>query len=145
MFTNTTGATQCVTIDTNTVCNGDHSIMTAAYLGSFDPNNVCTNWIGDAGVYPNPDQAFQVEVNSGQTLVVVVSEAHHAGCPDYTLTITGLGCPGHAYPNGNGNGNALCNAHLHTRRWHTRAVDAGSAGRGRSLRRVHGQRWHLRV
>jgi N-acetylneuraminic acid mutarotase len=89
-FTNTTGSTQCVTIDTNTTCNGNHNIFTAAYAGSFDPANICTNWIGDSGTFPDPDQSFQVDVDSGQTLVVVVSEYHHAGCPGYTLTVTGL-------------------------------------------------------
>ena len=89
-FVNTTNQTQCVTIDTNTTCSGNHNIFTAAYLGSFDPNNPCTNWIGDIGSFPNPDQAFQVSIPAGQTFVVVVSEYHHAGCPTYTLTITGL-------------------------------------------------------
>ena len=73
-FTNTTGATQCVNVDTNTACTGTNFIFTAAYLGSFDPNNICTNWIGDSGSSPNPDQPFQVNVTNGQTLVVVVSE-----------------------------------------------------------------------
>jgi len=97
MFTNTSGATQCVTIDTSTTCIGNHNIFTAAYLGSFDPTNICTNWIGDIGAFPNPDQAFQVDVPAGQTLVVVVSEYHHAGCPLYKLTITGL-CGGGCTP-----------------------------------------------
>src|SRR6266480_3578066 len=57
-FTNTTGATQCVTVDTNTACTGTQFIFIAAYLGSFDPNNICTNWIGDSGSSPNPDQPF---------------------------------------------------------------------------------------
>ena len=90
-FTNTTGATQCVTIDTNTACTGTNFIFIGAYLGSFDPANICTNWIGDAGSSPNPDQPFQVDVDNGQTLVVVVSEVTpDAGCPGYTVTITGL-------------------------------------------------------
>src|SRR5207245_101084 len=89
-FTNTTGATQCVDIDTNTACTGTNFIFTAAYLGSFDPTNICNNWIGDAGSSPNPDQAFQVEVPDGQTLVVVVNEVFGADCPAYTVTITGL-------------------------------------------------------
>src|SRR5438093_2452117 len=92
-FTNTTGATQCVDIDTNTACTGTNFIFIGAYLGSFDPANICTNWIGDAGSSPNPDQPFQVDVDDGQTLVVVVSEVTpDAGCPGYTVTITGL-CP----------------------------------------------------
>jgi len=93
-FTNTSGSTQCVTIDTNTECNRVLSIFIAAYLGSFDPANICTNWIGDSGFSPDPERAFQVEVPAGQTLVVVVSEfTADAGCPAYTLTISGL-CAG---------------------------------------------------
>ena len=91
-FTNTTGATQCVTINTNTACEGDQDIFIAAYLGSFDPNNICNNWIGDSGQSPGPDpnQAFQIVVDNGQTFVVVLSEVHHLGCPLYTLTVTGV-------------------------------------------------------
>ena len=89
MFTNTTGATQCVTVDTNTACTGTNFIFIAAYLGSFDPNNLCTNWIGDSGGSPNPDQPFSFNVDDGQTFVVVVSEVTpEAGCTGYTLTIT---------------------------------------------------------
>ena len=89
-FTNTIGSTQCVRIDTNTACTGNQFIFIAAYLGSFDPNNICNNWIGDSGSSPNPEQAFDVEVDAGQTLVVVVSEVSFSGCPSYTVTITGL-------------------------------------------------------
>ena len=88
-FTNTTGATQCVTVDTNTACTATNFIFIGAYLGSFDPNNICTNWIGDSGFSPNPDQPFQFNVDNGQTFVVVVSEVTpNAGCPGYTVTIT---------------------------------------------------------
>ena len=88
-FTNNTGASQCVTVDTNTDCTGAHSIFVAAYLGSFDPAHICTNWIGDAGSSPNPDQAFSFDVDNGQTFVVVVSEVFPtSGCPSYTVTIT---------------------------------------------------------
>ena len=88
-FTNTTGATQCVTVDTNTACTGTNFIFIAAYLGSFDPDNICTNWIGDSGSSPNPDQPFQFNVDDGQTFVVVVSEVSpEAGCPSYTVTVT---------------------------------------------------------
>ena len=88
-FTNTTGATQCVTVDTNTACAGAHFIFIAAYLDFFDPNNLCTNWIGDAGSSPNPDQAFSFDVDDGQTFVVVVSElTPDAGCSAYTITVS---------------------------------------------------------
>ena len=88
-FTNTTGATQCVTVDTNTACAGVNFIFIAAYLGSFDPDNICTNWIGDSGSSPDPDQAFSFNVDDGQTFVVVVSElTPDAGCPAYTITVS---------------------------------------------------------
>src|SRR5262249_28666962 len=90
-FTNTTGSRQCVNIDTNSSCIGVRFIFTAAYLGSFDPNNICTNWIGDSGFSPDPDRAFQVNVDNGQTLIVLVSNVTADGtCPAYTLTSTGL-------------------------------------------------------
>src|SRR4029077_15910941 len=97
-FTNTTGATQCVTVDTNTPCTGTNFIFIGAYLGSFDPNNICTNWIGDAGSSPNPDQPFQFDLADGQTVVVVVSEVTpDAGCPGYTVTVSGI-CGGGVTP-----------------------------------------------
>src|SRR5207244_11251048 len=75
----TSDSSQCVTIDTNSTCIGVRFIFTAAYLESFDPANICTNWIGDSGFSPDPDQAFVVEVPAGQNLVVVGWEDHTAG------------------------------------------------------------------
>jgi len=93
-FTNTTGATQCVTIDTSTACTGNNFIFVAAYLDSFDPSNICNNWIGDSGSSPNPQQAFSLTIEIGETFVIVVSEVTpDAGCPSYTITMTGL-CSG---------------------------------------------------
>ena len=98
-FTNTTGATQCVTVDTNTACTGVNFIFIAAYLGSFDPSNICTNWIGDSGSSPDPDQAFSFNVDNGQTFVVVVSElTPDAGCPAYTITVSPQAICGGATP-----------------------------------------------
>ena len=97
--TNTTGATQCVTVDTNTACTGVNFIFIAAYLGSFDPGNICTNWIGDSGSSPDPDQAFSFNVDNGQTFVVVVSElTPDAGCPAYTITVSPQAICGGATP-----------------------------------------------
>ena len=97
-FTNTTGVTQCVTVDTNTACTGTNFIFVGAYLGSFDPANICTNWIGDSGSSPNPDQPFQFDLDDGQTVVVVVSEVTpDAGCAGYTVTVTGI-CGGGVTP-----------------------------------------------
>src|SRR4029077_11426997 len=95
-FTNTTGSTQCVTVDSNTDCEGSNFIFTAAYLGRFDPNNLCTNWIADEGQSPIPGNPtpFSFNIEDGQTFVLVVSEVTAgAGCPSYTMTVSGL-CSG---------------------------------------------------
>jgi hypothetical protein len=92
-FTNTTGSTQCVTVDIDTDCQGSNFIFTAAYLGTFDPNNICANWIADEGQSPAPDNTtpFSFNIEDGQTFVLVVSEVTaNAGCPSYTMTVSGL-------------------------------------------------------
>jgi hypothetical protein len=92
-FTNTTGSTQCVTVGVNTECQGVNFIFTAAYLGTFDPNNICTNWIADEGRSPVPGDPtpFSFNLDNGETVVLVVSEVTAgAGCPSYTMTISGL-------------------------------------------------------
>jgi hypothetical protein len=92
-FTNTTGSPKCVTVDINTDCQGSNFIFTAAYLGTFDPNNICTNWIADEGQSPVPGNTtpFSFNIEDGQTFVLVVSEVTAgAGCPSYTMTVSGL-------------------------------------------------------
>jgi hypothetical protein len=92
-FTNTTGSTQCVTVGIDTDCQGSNFIFTAAYLGTFDPNNICTNWIADQGQSPIPGNPtpFSFNIEDGQTFVLVVSEVTAgAGCPSYTMTVSGL-------------------------------------------------------
>jgi hypothetical protein len=92
-FTNMTGSAQCVTVDINTDCQGSNFIFTAAYLGTFDPNNICTNWIADEGQSPIPGNAmpFSFNIEDGQTFVLVVSEVTaNEGCPSYTMTVSGL-------------------------------------------------------
>ena len=93
-FTNTSGATVCATVFLS------HSstalLHVNAYLGSFNPAAVSTNWAGDNGGSTSNGagtaQLFSVSVPAGQTLVVVVSESNQnggLGVP-YTLRVTGL-------------------------------------------------------
>ena len=92
-FTNTTGSTQCVTVGVKTECQGSNFIFTAAYLGTFDPNNICANWIADEGSSPIPGNPtpFSFTIEDGQTFVLVVSEVTaNTGCPSYTMTVSGL-------------------------------------------------------
>jgi len=94
-FTNAPGSAACVTISTTATCSSTtNPIIPVAYLGSFDPSNLCTNYLGDPGASPNPTNSFQVNVPAGGTLVVCVQEANHnqGGCSGYTLTVSGLIC-----------------------------------------------------
>ena len=92
--TNTTGSTQCVSVDASTDCVGTNDIFLVAYLGSFDPNNLCTNYLADQGSSPDPSAPpgpFTFELADGQTVVIVVAEVNaDAGCPGYTMTVEGL-------------------------------------------------------
>jgi hypothetical protein len=93
-FSNTFGATQCVNVDINTACTGTHLIFATAYLGSFDPTDICTHYLADEGDSPNPTQPFSFDLPAGQTVVLVVAEVTvDAGCSGYTMTVNGL-CSG---------------------------------------------------
>ena len=90
---NNTGVQQCLTISGNTACTGTNMIFVGSYNGSFDPNNVCTNWIEDMGSSPNPSGSYSHLVAPGQSIVVVVEEVTSGGgCPGYDLVISADSC-----------------------------------------------------
>lgn len=92
-FQNAGSDTACATITVTASCsNATNPIMVAAYLDSFNPNDLCENYLGDPGVSPNPSNSFSVDVPAGQTLLVNVHEinAGLAGCSGYTLSVSGL-------------------------------------------------------
>jgi hypothetical protein len=81
-------STQCVNvrIDT-TACSGN--IVSATYIASFDPNNVCSNYLGDAGDVIVGSGSYEFDIFRGRYLVVVVTEVTpNSGCSDFTVTIT---------------------------------------------------------
>ena len=92
-FTNGPGAA-CVTIATTASCPSPaNDIIPAAYLGSYDPTNFCTNYLGDPGGSPGAiGNSFSVNLAANATLVVVIQEANAglAGCSGYTVTVSGL-------------------------------------------------------
>jgi N-acetylneuraminic acid mutarotase len=98
-FTNTTGATQCVTVDADAMtCTGTNFIFLEAYLGSFDPSNLCANYLADIGGSPNPTGSFSFDLADGQTVVIVVNEVDpDAGCVGYSFTVSGI-CGGGGTP-----------------------------------------------
>ncbi len=94
-FVNTTGAQACITATLTTACPlASNPIFAGAYLSSFDPANICTNNIGDAGgspLTPGVPVTFDFTVPAGATFIIVVSEVTaNAGCSGYTLDIAGL-------------------------------------------------------
>jgi hypothetical protein len=94
-FTNSGGVTACATITLTAGCSpATNPIIAVAYLGSFNPANLCANYLGDSGGSPNPTNSFQVNIPAGATLLVNVHEINPGllGCSAYTLNVSGLFC-----------------------------------------------------
>jgi hypothetical protein len=89
-YTNATGATQCVTVDLTTPCFPDDDIFDAAYT-SFVPSDPTTNWLADPGV-SSASTSFSFNAPAHSSFDVVVHEVTSgAGCPSYTLDVSGTG------------------------------------------------------
>lgn len=99
-FSNTTGAAACITVilDGSNCGVSKRYVFSSAYLGTFDPNSACTNYLADSGTSSNsfsgPIQ-YSFTVPAGATFNVLVEELNEAfGCESYNLTVQGLGaCP----------------------------------------------------
>lgn len=94
-FTNTAAVKACVNVHIDVpagTCTGTNEIQSAAYRTSFDPANLCTNYIADSGSSPNlgfTDYSF--EIDPGVTFVVTVNGVQEGGvCPNYNLVVSGL-------------------------------------------------------
>jgi MYXO-CTERM domain-containing protein len=85
---NRTGASACVTITATPSAGSVHS---AAYLGSFDPANPQTNYLGDSGGNSNgAPLSYAVNVPALGDVVVVVNETGNQGAT-YSLSVTDCG------------------------------------------------------
>jgi hypothetical protein len=85
-FTNNSSFTQCVTVRGTNNCE-NNALLSAAYLGFFDPNNVCTNYLADMGA-SGPQFSYSFNVPPGATYVVTVLEnSANVGCAAYTLRV----------------------------------------------------------
>jgi hypothetical protein len=75
-FTNSGGSASCFTVTINAATGGAGDIESAAYLGSYDPTNLCLNYLGDSGVVglgtsvPNVQYSFVVPAHSNFVVVV---------------------------------------------------------------------------
>ena len=89
-FTNNEATAQCVTAVITTGCD----LQLAVYLGTFDPNNACTNYLADAGdsTLSNGSASTSFLVPPGADFVVVVDNPNGTGnCSSYTLRVGGCG------------------------------------------------------
>lgn len=92
-YVNTTSTTACITVRLDDRGCGGNDLFSAAYLGSYDPTNVCTNYLADAGGSPAVVGSYSFNVPAGATFVVVVHEVYGGqGCGLYNLRISGLPC-----------------------------------------------------
>ena len=92
---NGTCQTQCVTV--NYIANaGGGDVFVVAYNGSFNPTNLCTNYMADGGSSSLSGGAavtFNVTVAANTTVIFVAMAAQiSTACPSYTMTVTGLNC-----------------------------------------------------
>ncbi|MDT7603397.1 MAG: extracellular elastinolytic metalloproteinase, partial [Acidobacteriota bacterium] len=72
-FVNSSGSALCVKVTLKADNSGIHSV---AYLGSYDPNNISQNYLGDLGVTytANTEASYSFTVPAGATYVIVVHE-----------------------------------------------------------------------
>ncbi|MFL5732805.1 MAG: S-layer homology domain-containing protein, partial [Chloroflexia bacterium] len=95
-LTNEGPSPACITINVDAgTCTGSHYIFVAAYLGAYDPTNLCENYIADIGSSPQPDGSFSFTVPGGRDFTIVAYESMpNGGCPEYHMSVSGLpDCP----------------------------------------------------
>ncbi len=96
-YYNASNTAACVTVALTASCVNSLLIQSASYLGSFDPNNLCVNYLADIGPSPAPIGSYSFTVPAGATFVVTVNElVPNTGCSSYTLAVSssgGLTCP----------------------------------------------------
>jgi len=97
-FTNT-GPDACVTVMLTVPCAEPNRGLTgSAYLGDFDPANLCANLLGHSGDdVEQGSGGFSFRVPAGERFTVVANEQNiyeaFQGCDTYALQLYGLPCP----------------------------------------------------
>ena len=75
-FRNDAASPACFTVTINAALGGAGDIESAAYLGTYDPTNLCLNYLGDSGIVglgttvPNVSYSFVVPAQSDFVVVV---------------------------------------------------------------------------
>ena len=93
-FLNNNSTDQCITVTVDTgLCVDGSSIQSSAYLNTYNPASLCTNYLADIGASPMPLKSYTFTVPAWQTYTVVVNEVMGEPlCPGYTLTVSAGDC-----------------------------------------------------
>ena len=94
-FVNNNISAQCVTValDAGSCTGTGHWVQSSAYLGSYEPSNLCANYLADIGGSPNPAKSYSFTVPAWQSYTVVVNENEpNTFCPSYSLKVTANNC-----------------------------------------------------
>lgn len=93
-YSNTSGATACVTVNFDPNSGGGAPCGTnahaSAYLGSYNPANQATNFVGDVG--SSITQPFSFDVPAGQNMVLVVTNTAAQAICDFAFQVVNLPC-----------------------------------------------------
>ena len=117
-FTNDTGVDVCLTVSGSSTCTGNSRSTLVAYLGSFDPSNVCTNYLADSGDQLGSGTAveFSAIVPAGQSFVIVAAAAKPGNdCGAFCFTLSAEACTITCPDNivvGTGPGSTQCGANV---------------------------------
>jgi hypothetical protein len=85
-ITNPTSAPVCATVGLSSACGT--ALFSAAYLGSFNPTAVSTNYLADPGSSFPGTAFYEVTIPANGTIVVVVHEVNPGtGCSGYNLRV----------------------------------------------------------
>lgn len=93
LYSNISGAAACVTVNFDPAAGGSPCGINAhasAYLGSYDPNNQATNYVGDVG--SSVTQPFSFTVPATTDLVVVVTNTGSQAICSFGFDIVNLPC-----------------------------------------------------
>ncbi len=93
--TNSGGVTACVRVDVSGPCSAGGgsglNIFSTTYLGSFNPADICQNYLADEGASFSTTGTYFFNLLAGQTAVVVVNEVNSGqGCSAYSVKVSGL-------------------------------------------------------
>ena len=90
-FTNS-GGPACVTVYLDTA--SADTLTASAYLGGFDPGNLCQNLLAEMGSLPSKRfDSFSFALPGATNFVVVVNTVDATAGYDYSLVTTGVPCP----------------------------------------------------